>query len=269
MDEETQQTTNELMIGNEISKVSQMEQQAMKEQYYQEQLTQSIAESQLEVNEILEEAYHMLRQDVYTDVEGKMTWLPIKDKKERSLTDWGVDRIMQVLKSYINKNTLLSNFNEEQINRRMLKFMLAMNGLMLMKYEFLFRQPTFEECKDILKDRLEQQKKLKIFAREIAGVETSSEQEEEIRKGIFKEIEHKIELELEKIKVEKRKQSLREYEMLITQLEQMVESTHNRAFRGEERGSLRRHTSIHEVLGNVSKPQLPKEAGGFFGLGRR
>lgn len=268
MDEQQQEATESMMMGGQITQASQQEQQAQQQQYYQEQLTQGIAESQLEVNQILEEAYHMLKQDIYTEnKEGKFEWIPIDDEKERSLTDWGVNRIMQVLKSYINKNTLLSNFNEDQINRRMLKFILAMNGLMLMKYEFLFRSPTFEECKEILKDRLNQQKKLKIFAREIAGASTTKEQEKEIESNLFKEVEYKIELELEKIKSEKRKQSLREYEMLITQLEQMVESTHNRAYRGEERGSLRRHTSIHEVLGN--RPIQHEEKGGFFGLGKR
>tara|TARA_Y100000310_G_scaffold49045_1_gene45362 strand:+ start:28 stop:831 length:804 start_codon:yes stop_codon:yes gene_type:complete len=267
MDEEQQKATENLMTSGQVSQSSQMEQQAAQQQYFQEQLTQGIAESQLEVNQILEEAYHMLKQDIYTENEGKFEWVPLSDEKERTLTNWGVDRIMQVLKSYINKNTLLSNFNEDQINRRMLKFMLAMNGLMLMKYEFLFRQPSFEECKVILKDRLEQQKKLKLFAREIAGHTTTNEQEKEIKKELFKEIEHKIEVELEKIKSEKRKQNLREYEILITQLEQMVESTHNRAYRGEERGSLRRHTSIHEVLGN--RPQTQQEKGGFFGFGKK
>jgi len=270
MDEEMQRNAEGIMTGTQMSQVSQAEQQEKDRQYYIDDLNKSLAESQLEVNEILSEAYHLLKQDIYIEIEPKVfKWIPIPDVKERTLTDRGVDRIMQVLKSYINKNTLLSNFSEDQINRRMLKFMLAMNGLMLMKYEFLFNEPTLEDCREILKERLHQQKVLKMFAREISGKSMTEEDEKEIQKEVFREVENKIEKELEKIRSEKRKQNLREYEMLITQMEQMVESTHNRAWKGEERGSIRRHQSIHEILGNQGQQQQTTNQGGLFGWRKR
>jgi len=71
--------------------------------------------------------------------------------------------------------------------------------------------------------------------------------------------------EIEKIKQEQTKLNLREFEMIFTQLKALVESTHNRAWKGEERGSLRRHFNISEVIGGGS-PMPQKKS--WFGLGK-
>jgi len=55
--------------------------------------------------------------------------------------------------------------------------------------------------------------------------------------------------------------------MIFTQLNALVEATHNRAWKGEERGSLRRHFNISEVIGG--KSPMPEKQGGFFGWGKR
>ena len=55
--------------------------------------------------------------------------------------------------------------------------------------------------------------------------------------------------------------------MIFTQLNALVEATHNRAWKGEERGSLRRHFNISEVIGG--KSPIPESKGGFFGWGKR
>ena len=43
----------------------------------------------------------------------------------------------------------------------------------------------------------------------------------------------------------------------------MVFATLNRAWKGEERGSLRRHTNISEVIGQSPRQQM-QETGGIF-----
>lgn len=258
-----EELNNNLAMGMASGQMSQASAGMNQANMYLQEQEKGLVESQLEVESILEEIYHMLKQDVYkedTEQQGKFSWQPLEDQSKRALTDWGVDRIMQVMKSYINKNTLLSNFDEKIIARRMLKFMLAMNGLLLMKYEFLFRQPTFEECKQILKERMDNRKKVQMFSLDLMKKDYD---EKEIEKRILFEMEDKIEKEVEKIRQEKRKQNLREYELLLTQLEAMVESTHNRAWRGEERGSIRRHTNIHEIHGQ-NTGQKEQKTGGLF-----
>ncbi|MHA1880880.1 MAG: hypothetical protein ACTSYG_10840 [Candidatus Heimdallarchaeota archaeon] len=242
-----------------VSQTEQAGQAAAAAQYYVEEKEKSIAEAQLEVEGTLDKLYHLLRQDVWKDVgRGRMDWVPLEDEKKRVLTDEGVDRIMQTMAFYINKENLLSNFNETQINNIMLTFRLALNANFFMRYNTLFRQPTFEECKKILQDRLKEQEELKKYAKELLGVKPN---EEEIKKEVFREVENRVEKEIQKIREEKRRENLREWELLFEQLSQMILATLNRAWRGEERGSLRRHTSISEVLGNTAPAQ---KEGGLF-----
>jgi len=171
---------------------------------------------------------------------------------------------MELMSFYVNKENLLSNFNEEQINGIMLRFRLAFSANILMRYKLYFRQPTFEECKAIFLLRIEDKRKLKLFAGEMAGVKLDSK---EIEENLLKEYENRIEQELAKIKEEKKKEMLSEFEMLFEQLSQLVFATLNRAWKGEERGSIRRHTNISEVIGN--RPQQQKESGGMLSRWKR
>ncbi len=262
MDEE--EMNNLMEQANLQTHVGQQVQGGVQQQYYQEEQERTIAETQLEVNSILREIYHMLRQDTLqpTDKpreEEPFKWVPIEDETQRALTDYGVERIMQVMKSYVNKNTLLSNFNEEQIKKRMLNFALALNGNIFMKYEVYFRNPTLEEVKKLLEKRLKEQKQIKMFAGEIVGVKVD---EKKAEAEVMKSIENRVEYELKKIREEVLKRNLKEYELLFEQLKAIVEATHNRAFRGEERGSLRRHMNVSEILG--PQKQMPRESGGMF-----
>jgi hypothetical protein len=259
---ETQEQTEQEQIVQQSVLATQVGQQAQVSaaaQYYNEEKEKSIAEAQLEVEGTLEKLYHLLRQDNYKDVEnGRMDWVDIEDEKKRVLTDEGVDRIIQAISFYINKENLLSNFNEETINRTMLTFRLALNGNFFMRYNTIFRQPSFAECKDILTERLKEREDIQKFAVEIAGLKPD---EEKIKQDVFDEIGDRIDIEIQKIREEKRKENLREWELLFEQLSQMVLATLNRAWKGEERGSLRRHTNISEILSKT--PPTQKEGGMF------
>jgi hypothetical protein len=259
---------NNLMEQANIQgQVGQAAQSSAAAQYYVQEQEKNLAETQLEVESIATRFYHLLRQDVLkptNENDDKLVWTSLEDTKQRALTDWGVDRIMQVVHFYINKNILLSNFDEKQIDRIMLRFCTELNDLVLLKYQVLFRQPTFEECKDILKSRLDEKKKLKSYVREILGETISREKEIEINNEIVGEIEGKIEFEIQKIREEQRKEKLREYGLLMAQMEAMVFATYNRAWKGEERGSIRRHTNISEVIGNHSNNSRQDSGGGMF-----
>jgi len=47
-------------------------------------------------------------------------------------------------------------------------------------------------------------------------------------------------------------------------MKHIVESTHNRAWKGEERGSLRRHLNISEVIGGGQQQQQKQKRWGLF-----
>ncbi len=233
-------------------------------QYQMEEQEQNLAEAQLDCEATLDRIRHLLQQDVLkSNDEGMITWKGIEDAKKRIFTEEGVDRIMQVMYSYINKETLLSNFDVDQIKQRMLEFSLALSALLFMKYEVYFRTPTLEECKTLLELRISERVKRKKMTKEIMGLTAD---EVQAKKEVLAELEGRIEYELQKIKQEQTKLNLREFEMVFTQLKALVEATHNRAWKGEERGSLRRHFNISEVIGG--KPPGMEQKKGWFGFGK-
>ena len=235
--------------------------------YYLQEKEKGLAEAQLEVDSIKNEIYHHLKQDRYVEVEpGRFEWQEIKNESERTLSDWGIDRIMRLIHFYINKNNLLTNFDEEQINRLTLKFIRELNALILLKYQDLFREHTFEECQKIIIDKLEHEKKTILFNKEFSGIENIDK--EEIRNEYLENIKKNLEKEMIKIKTQKKKEKIRDYGLMIAELEVVVFATLNRAYRGEERGSLRRHMNVSELIGN--KPSaIPQDKGGFLSWGRR
>jgi len=264
MEEQLNEVAEQVDLHAGISNANNIARQTQQVQYQVEEQEKNLAEAQLECDKTLNTIYHLLKQDIMRPNEqGIMDWEAIKDNKKRILTDEGVDKIMQVMRSYVNKETLLSNFDAPQIQSRMLRFCLALNANMFMKYEIYFRIPSLKECHELLKERLVEKFQLKKIAAELMGEDIN---EEEAKQKIMVELEDKIEYELTKIKAEQTKINLREYELIFTQLEALVEATHNRAFRGEERGSLRRHFNISEVIGG-SPSQGQKKSGGWFGLG--
>lgn len=256
-----------LSLVSAAANTNAMTAQNQQQQYIFEEKERGLVEIQLEVDTIKEEIYHLLKQDQYRIKGGIGDWVEMEDKKTRTLSDWGVERIMQIIHFYINKNTLLSNFDEDQIKRLMLRFMKEVNDLVLLKYQVLFRQPTFEECKEIINERINNRVKMKMFSAEILGRNIN---EQSVKHNLMEEMERNLEMEMQKIRDEQRKEKIRDYGILIAQLEIIVYASLNRAYRGEERGSFRRHTSISEIMGH--QPRMPNQnnmgkTGGFFSWG--
>jgi len=233
-------------------------------QYAMEDSEKNLAEAQLDCQDTLDRINHLLNQDVLEiNQESKvLEWMPIVEEKKKVLTVEGVRKIMQTMQSYINKETLLSNFDEKTIARRMLEFSLALSALLFMKYEIYFRQPTLDECEEVLQQRIDEKIKRKEMSLRIYDKEIDSK---EIKRKVLAEIEGGIEYEIKKIKEERTRNNLKEFEMMFNQLKHLVEATHNRAWKGEERGSLRRHFNISEVIGGGQSMEKKKSFLGFGG----
>ena len=122
---------------------------------------------------------------------------------------------------------------------------------------------SHEQKMESLMKRISERVKRKKMTKEIMGLTAD---EVQAKKEVLAELEGRIEYELQKIKQEQTKLNLREFEMVFTQLKALVEATHNRAWKGEERGSLRRHFNISEVIGG--KPPGMEQKKGWFGFGK-
>jgi hypothetical protein len=228
-------------------------------QVYLDEQNRALAEKQLDVKRMRAECYYLLKQYAWNPSENGEEWTAPKDASQNILTEWGVDRIMQIIHFYINQNNLLSNFTDEEIRYLMQKFLLEINDLVLLKYEFIFVEPKLEECQKILEARIANKKKMRMYAIELLGKKAD---EGKIDADLAREMEGRVSYEINKIKLEQRKQRLREFSMILAQLEVIVLGALNRALGGEERGSLRRHTQMLEMIG--ASTQQAKETGGMF-----
>jgi len=105
---------------------------------------------QLELDNILERMEHILRGDKIKFDNGHLIWVSPKtdeDKKRLILNDYGVSEIMRILANYLNRNTILSNYKESDINDIVYDIGCEINDLLYMKYETM-GMDTFEKRKN-------------------------------------------------------------------------------------------------------------------------
>ena len=94
-----------------------------------------IARWQLELNDILEQAEHTLKGDIVVFENGRKEWKANPEPKQNTLNDRGVKICMKLLGLYINRNTILSDYTEEEIRYKVLDFGKRFNDLIFLKYE--------------------------------------------------------------------------------------------------------------------------------------
>lgn len=241
--------------------MSSQNQQLQQQMMFQEQ-ERGLAEEQLDVDEIIDHIYNLLQgKELKDSGDGTKKWMDTNNSDMVILSEWGIQRIMQSVRFHINKNTLLSNFDHTQINNLMYHFTTELNDLVLLKYEKLFKEMTFDECREVLEKKLLEKSKLREFAISILGRTPDKVQ---IKKDLLKEMEGRIEYEINKIKAEALKLRIKEYGLLVWEIEQTLYSTLNRALGGKERETLRRHAQFTEV--RALQPEISgSKKGGLFG----
>ena len=84
---------------------------------YQGQEDKNLIEFQLDTSEMLSKIEHFLKGDyVSVDKDGNEVWKVEKDDKLVLFNKYGVNSIMLIIGNYIDKNTMLSNYDEMRIN---------------------------------------------------------------------------------------------------------------------------------------------------------
>lgn len=183
----------------------------------------NLIEFQLELDNILERIDHLLRgHELKFDEEGNLKWESPRDKSHEIFNEYGVQEILRVLSMYLNRNTILSNYDEETINWKIYDLGLEITDLIFMKYDEMFQ---YQKFKDIYKKHYE-------------GMEKTQE--------LIKEIEERSnEDRLKKIKL---------YPIVVRQIIDAVHSSYLRALEGGERESLRTARSVTqtEPLANMN-----------------
>lgn len=150
----------------------------------------NIIKWQLELNDILERAEHILRGDIPKFTDGEVIWEKNPHPEMNTLNEVGVQECMKILAMYVNRNTILSDYSNEEINFKVYDFSRAINNLIYMR--------DFEY-----------------------GLDTE----------------------------EKRKN----YEMLVTELKDIVHSAYKRALDGAEKRSLREMITVSQQTSTSSQ----------------
>lgn len=207
---------------------------------------------QLSLGEELERIDYLLKG--YTlgyDSDGVQKWLPPIDEDMEILSEYGVNHIRQIISWYLNKNTLLSHYDDEMILKKMKNFVHALNTSIYLKYQKVFKYPSFNRCKKELTEEVERKAKTKHLAYELLGkkIDLST-----IRKEVVVEMEERIEYEFEKIRKRLMKIKYTQFEILIRQITDAVHSAYRRAYFGMERTSLRKNVYVTETNGML--PQI-------------
>ena len=231
-----------------------------------QQDTVNLVREQLDLSEQLDVIEHLLRGHILgmvkvpgTDTEVQQ-WIKPSNDDMIILTDYGVHLIMNTITFYLNKNTLLSNYDEKTIDNKMEDFSTALADVIFMEYEKVFKYPSTQDCIDVLKERIQRKTDLRKFALETIGKKAD---EKEIEDGFLKEIEDRIENELSKIKEQVIKNKLKRFEIIIREVQDSVHSTYLRAWKGQERRTLREHIHTTESLGGINQqPRMQRSSSG-------
>ena len=226
-----------------------------------EQNERSMVKDQLDLADELEIIKNLLRGNEWkVDDNGIGKWHPPENPEMVVLSDYGIHLIMNTINFYINKNTLLSNYDEETINQKMEDFSTDLADTIFMEYEKIFKYPTSEECKNVLVDRLKRKKKEAIFEGEFVGKKVN---EDEIVKDLLNDFEGQVQKELTKIKEQIIKNKLKRFLILLRTVQDAVHSTYLRAWKGQERTTLRQHIHISENRSPAVQIQQPSKLNPF------
>lgn len=94
-----------------------------------------MARWQLELNDILERIEHLLKGDKPVFKKGHVIWQENEHTKDNTLNEKGVREVLKILALYVNRNTILSDYEDDEIRAVLLDFGKRLNNLIFMKYD--------------------------------------------------------------------------------------------------------------------------------------
>ncbi len=103
---------------------------------FQQNQDQNLIVWQLELDNILERIEHLLKGDIVEeDAQGNIVYKTPKDTDLIVLNDYGVKLIMNVISFYLNRNTILSRYNEERIMNILYDLGIELADLIYISYD--------------------------------------------------------------------------------------------------------------------------------------
>ena len=225
-----------------------------------QQEDKSVVKEQLDLSEEIARIDYLIKGYSLEPGANGLEWIKPKNDDMVIFSEYGIHLIRNTICWYLNKNLLLSNFDEETIRKKMWDFTNDLIDTIFMEYDKVFLYPSVKDCIDVLKERIDRRTEVACYAREVIGGEYDREA---IRREKFNEIENRIENELEKIRQQIIKSKLKRFVMTIRTIQDSIHNTYMRAWKGIERDTLRKYTHVSETRGNSGfTPQ--QQSGGFW-----
>lgn len=121
---------------------------ALSSSSYQGQEEGNLIQFQLDTGELLNKIEHFLRGEyITTDTEGNEYWTKQEDKSLILFNDYGVSSIMSVIGNYINKETVLSFYDELRINEILADLGDALSNFVYCNYEIMGMDTEFKKTR--------------------------------------------------------------------------------------------------------------------------
>jgi hypothetical protein len=191
---------------------------------------------QLDLKEELDKIYHLLKGDIIKeDDKGNIKYESPEDDNLKPFNEFGVQLIMNIMSFYLNRNTLLSNYDEETIKWKILDFGNEISDLILCRYTDMMMTTSFE--REFKKEYGMDCTKLpnKRYAVFIDGryMYLDDESIYYINSKLANHLQNKVQL----------------YTMIVQELCDTIHSAYLRALDGGERESLRSARVVNESVG--------------------
>jgi len=227
---------------------------------FMQQEDKSVVKEQLDLSEEITRIDYLIKGYSLEPGTNGLQWVKPKNEEMIIFSEYGIHLIRNTICWYLNKNLLLSNFDDATIRKKMWDFTNDLIDTIFMEYDKVFLYPDVKACIKVLKERIDKRTEISCYAREVIGKEYDRE---EIKNAHFKEMEHRIENELEKIKQQIIKDKLKRFVMIIRVIQDSIHATYMRAWKGLERDTLRKYTHVTESRNN-SPAFNPQQSGGFW-----
>ncbi len=102
---------------------------------------------QLDTDGILERIEHFLKGDkINVDDEGNVSYIT-PEEEDRNFNEYGVNEFMRIISMYLNKETFLSNYDEQRINEIIADLGDALNNFLYCNYEKVGMDTDFKISK--------------------------------------------------------------------------------------------------------------------------
>lgn len=193
---------------------------------------ENLVELQLNPEKILETIKNSIASAKLVIEDGNEFWVEPDDDRLKIFSEYGIHLIMNLLRLYVNPNTLLSNYNPEQVNWKVRDFGIELADLIFNRYEVFFYYPSPEELYE----------KYRLIAIKHNLQMTEQELYTKCVQWSKEELQSKF----------------RHYPSICLGIIDVVHSTYLRALNGEERESMRKFMHVSQnVMPNPNLQNKP------------